>query len=494
MDAISERLSRAKDNVRFFVVGNPSRLGPTARMFLIDEQIERRPSVLSAKRALDHFQGFDNVIQAALRAARSKWLSKGHEDYIARRTQQCVDDDLPVALDGWSALVDAYLRQRYHHAVHLSAWLRKKASDASQRLVTAREQERKLLLTQTKAVLCTVAAIPRTIEFLSDPDTDVHQLVCPIDTAIIDEAGTISEQELPVLLMMGAVRIIAIGDQRQLAPFTYADQRDYEPVGFFQRLDACFTGTSAIPMLTEQYRMHPTIASVVSHCFYSNQLITPPSIVQARNCPKPLVWLDCPGRETNDGTSKVNWGEIKYIAALIPTLQQTEVAVISFYKPQIRLLELCVVARDDQDVRFLTADSAQGSEYDAVILSCVRSNSDHNIGFVSNPNRLCVAFSRAKEEQIIVGNLDTMSGAGCQPLLKLAQSAIRDPDRQAWVQRQPTPDFILEAKAEHDEKEAKRESRRFRGRGKGGGGKGNGKGRGKAFSGGKGRGRYRFFF
>ena len=510
VDSIAERLSRAEDNVRFFVVGNPARLGPTASMFLIDSQVERRRSVVTAKRAHDHFLGFCTAIQRGLEAIRKRWLSKKHEDHIVERAQRCKDSNKPVPLDCWAVLVDAYLRERHRCAHQLLEWLSGKASAASQRLVAARQEERTLLLTQAKAVLCSVATIPKTIEFLSDPNSDVCQLVHPIDTAIVDEAGTVSEQEVPMLLMMGAVRIISIGDQCQLAPFTYADQRSYTPVGFFQRIDTAYKGSATpIPMLTEQYRMHPTISSVVSRCFYSNKLITPSSIVRERVCPQPLVWLDCTAYETNVGTSKVNWGEVKFAAALVPTMQQNEIAVISFYKTQVKLLEQCVVARHDQRVVFLTADACQGSEYDAVILSCVRSNDCRTIGFLSNPSRLCVAFSRAKEQQMIIGNLDTITRAGCGPLSVLAQIATRNPEKQRWLEQQPTPNAIQEKQTEHEEREKQKQAQHnvqhTHGRGGrqrnvrvGRGGKGYGHGKGGIFRGGgkgkgKGRARDRFF-
>lgn len=500
VDSIAERLSRAGDSVRFFVIGNPNRLGPTACKYLIEPQTERRPSVMAVKRAFDHFELFYNVIDQALRILRKKWLSKAHKDYVASRTQAAVNADLPVPRDGWEALVDAYLRhRRYPHAYHLKDWLKMKVANASKGLAEVRKQERVLLLRQAKAVLCTVAAIPRAIDFLTDPDTDVGTLIRPIKSGIVDEAGTVSEQEVPMLLMMGAERIIAIGDQRQLPPFTYADQRDFEPVGLFQRLDAAFSGADAIPMLTEQYRMHLTIASVVSSCFYSGRLITPRSVQQARSIRQPIIWIDSPEREANDGTSKVNWGEIKYIASLVPTLEHTEIAVISFYKPQVKLLEQCVIGRANQSLSFLTVDSAQGSEYEAVILSCVRSNSDHNIGFVSNLSRLCVAFSRAKEQQFIVGNMETTTRSGCQPFNVLAETATRDLDRQRWLERQPTSDIFREKKAEYEEREAQRDLRRnAHGRGKGGRGRwqNNYNGRGKGgrkgfFYGGRSRGRGR---
>ena len=57
----------------------------------------------------------------------------------------------------------------------------------------------------------------------------------------------------------------------------------------------------------------------------------------------------------------------------------------------------------------MTVDQAQGSESDIVILSCVRSNHNRNIGFVSNPNRLNVAVSRARERIVVIGSTNTLA-------------------------------------------------------------------------------------
>ena len=41
-------------------------------------------------------------------------------------------------------------------------------------------------------------------------------------------------------------------------------------------------------------------------------------------------------------------------------------------------------------------DNFQGEENDIILLSLVRSNEDHNIGFLKIENRVCVALSRAR--------------------------------------------------------------------------------------------------
>ena len=54
-----------------------------------------------------------------------------------------------------------------------------------------------------------------------------------------------------------------------------------------------------------------------------------------------------------------------------------------------------------------------GKEFDVVILSAVRSNTEtemnKRVGFLNNNNRLCVAFSRAKRLLITVGDSKTVA-------------------------------------------------------------------------------------
>ena len=52
----------------------------------------------------------------------------------------------------------------------------------------------------------------------------------------------------------------------------------------------------------------------------------------------------------------------------------------------------------------------QGREKDAIVLSLVRSNDAHEIGFLQDRRRLNVAMTRAKRHLAIVGDADTVSG------------------------------------------------------------------------------------
>jgi len=101
----------------------------------------------------------------------------------------------------------------------------------------------------------------------------------------------------------------------------------------------------------------------------------------------------------------VNHEEVRIISEeIIPSLAaggtEQKVTVITFYKAQQRLLQEKLGAA----ATVMTVDSAQGSEADVVILSCVRSNTEEGIGHVKDDRRINVALSRAKDKLIVVGN------------------------------------------------------------------------------------------
>jgi hypothetical protein len=68
-------------------------------------------------------------------------------------------------------------------------------------------------------------------------------------------------------------------------------------------------------------------------------------------------------------------------------------------------------------------DNYQGEESDIVIASLTRSNPDHDIGFMSSPERLNVLLSRARDGLIMIGNIQTFTEArkGAELWIKLVE-------------------------------------------------------------------------
>ena len=57
-----------------------------------------------------------------------------------------------------------------------------------------------------------------------------------------------------------------------------------------------------------------------------------------------------------------------------------------------------------------TVDGFQGREKEAVLISCVRSNREAEIGFLADTRRMNVALTRARRKLIVVGNSATLGG------------------------------------------------------------------------------------
>jgi senataxin len=193
-----------------------------------------------------------------------------------------------------------------------------------------------------------------------------------------------------------------------------------EPVGVFQRIESSLP-TGSVQMLSEQYRMHPTICQIVSDLFYQGNLTTNTDITALRVRVDPIglyiISSLSPEETPPRSTSKHNVGEADCVVDIINSglYKHKSIMIITFYKSQEILIrkklnEAKIYESTEEDsLRVLTVDQAQGSEADIVILSCVRSNLDSSIGFLSNANRMNVAISRVRQRLIIICDIGTLS-------------------------------------------------------------------------------------
>ncbi|KAJ1393687.1 AAA domain-containing protein, partial [Ochromonadaceae sp. CCMP2298] len=133
-----------------------------------------------------------------------------------------------------------------------------------------------------------------------------------------------------------------------------------------------------------------------------------------------MYWVSYPNTSAETpprgtlSTSKQNPTEAELVLRLVrPYLGHRCVMVVTFYKAQVELIRALLLQQgipEGDRLRICSVDQSQGSEADVVILSCVRSNPLCEKGFVTNPNRLNVAVSRARERLVIVGDADTLGG------------------------------------------------------------------------------------
>jgi len=262
----------------------------------------------------------------------------------------------------------------------------------------------------------------RSTVLLSTVDS-THKVRRRLDVVIVDEAGSVPEWKMPLLTRFNPSLLLMVGDHKQLPSYTECKddkQRPIEIASTLQRLANALEHTHPIKMLLIQYRMHPDIAKFVSRHFYRNLLRTDAHTHDARQRSlaaraesgeigggNAIVWYSHSELESTEAnsSSKVNHEEVRIISEeIVPSLAaggtKQKVTVITFYKAQQRLLQ----EKLGEAATVMTVDSAQGSEADVVILSCVRSNTEKGIGHVEDKRRINVALSRAKDKLIVVGN------------------------------------------------------------------------------------------
>jgi DNA polymerase alpha-associated DNA helicase A len=155
---------------------------------------------------------------------------------------------------------------------------------------------------------------------------------------------------------------------------------------------------------------------MVSQIFYENLLQS--GKLKNDDMESPLKWYDINGKEELYDSSYYNMDEIEIIDKLLRKLgneynknNKNNIIIMSPYNSQIDKINECIKNKyPEKNIKIGTIDSSQGSEYDIVIVSLVRSNDKHNVGFLHDKKRLCVMLSRAKKELWMVGNYSTFSG------------------------------------------------------------------------------------
>ena len=268
-----------------------------------------------------------------------------------------------------------------------------------------------------------IASLSSTIEF-------------NFDWVIVDEAGKATPPEILVPICLGR-KVVLVGDHKQLPPVVdeallklqdkermNISKEDLE-LSLFEYLERSLSDDCK-NILDEQYRMNPVIGDLISNLFYDGKLISKTS-KEEKTIPlkmyesKPLVWLSTTSRsdrkEERISDSYRNTCEAKLIFEQLLEIDEElgelklkkETAIIAGYRGQrdwlIRLYESSYKARfHNMTIEINTVDAFQGRETDIVFYSIVRSNDNGNLGFLKDVRRLNVAFSRARELLVVVGD------------------------------------------------------------------------------------------
>lgn len=342
---------------------------------------------------------------------------------------------------------------------------------------------------------------------------DVERMVAarePYDWVIVEEAAKATGPELAGALSLGNRRLL-IGDHRQLPPFD-ADRlgKIFTSPGLVERLlanarkavgplfseaaldqlgevlkdsarsiDVIDSARSFIEpfrsvveederrlaasphqeslsaTLTEQRRMDPAIAKLVSETFYAGKLRTAQSRIDeaeagvtgfaasAALTSSPLVVIDFPHVSSSKKAqglerTKPKWHNPSEVDAVFDVLRHLRaeecagkptLAVLSPYAAQVSLIQQRLSGALRKELQHIgkgfatvrdglgyvgTVDSFQGSEADVVIVSLVRNNPRTGVGalgFLREKRRLNVMLSRARQKLVLVGSLSFLEEA-----------------------------------------------------------------------------------
>ncbi|GGE64712.1 putative DNA helicase [Pedobacter psychrotolerans] len=250
-------------------------------------------------------------------------------------------------------------------------------------------------------------------------------------TVVIDEAGQALEPAcwIPILK---AQKLILAGDHFQLPPTIKSTEAAKKGLSNTLLEKLVNLHPESVVLLNEQYRMNKNIMGYSSKVFYEDKLIAHASVAEQLlfKDDEPLNFIDtagCSFDEKLDGTSTTNPEEaaflIRHLHQLVTRLQMDfsleyfpTIAIISPYKQQVQILKALMLEDDlllkhQNKIAVNTIDSFQGQERDVVYISLTRSNSEGNIGFLSDTRRMNVAMTRARKKLVVIGDSSTLSKA-----------------------------------------------------------------------------------
>ncbi|KAI5304021.1 Tripartite DNA replication factor [Ascosphaera pollenicola] len=302
------------------------------------------------------------------------------------------------------------------------------------------------------------------------------------DYCIVDEASQIT---LPVCL--GPIRLaktfILVGDHFQLPPLVQNREALEQglDVSLFRWL--CDRQPKSVVYLEHQYRMCKNVMYLSNHLIYNNHLkcgtpeiaaaelkISNPQGLKAHHMKSLKSSLPSSSRreiclglrqghcwirdlidpsakarlvntdnmepkalEDAKGSRIVNEAEATICAQLVDSLisvgiPASEIGVVTLYRSQLALLKTRLSHRLP-DLEMHTADRFQGRDKEIIIMSCVRSNTENNVGdLLRDYRRVNVAFTRARTKLLVVGSKSTLHG-GTDLLAKF----VRMMDGKGWV-------------------------------------------------------------
>ncbi|KAF4083581.1 hypothetical protein AMELA_G00143290 [Ameiurus melas] len=252
---------------------------------------------------------------------------------------------------------------------------------------------------------------------------------------IIDECAMATEPEAFIpLVSHKPEQIVLLGDHKQIRPIVTCAR--VKELGMEKSLFERYMANAL--MLDTQHRMHQSICEFPSKEFYEGKLITETKpktclLLNKNNIPTAIIFGHVEGEETSLAVSTAVGNEYSVVneleaeqAVRIANLLISEsrvkpedVVILTPYNAQMSKIKEMLAEKKNQDVSVCTIMKSQGSEWRYVIISTVRSctlseieNEPYTckgwlgkkLGFVTDPNQVNVAITRAQDGLCILGN------------------------------------------------------------------------------------------
>ena len=354
IDAIAEKFVR---RLPFIVVGRDDRVGPTARQWTLEAQVNRDPEVAQWQAAKDELLEHDKTLELnkddspSRQEATAASLLEKLEDSTLQALQICaVETRRRAAAGPMFSVLFALVGETLKVACEELSKNKRRASLAIRRACRA-------VLTTIDSCGTAIARLDEDGDLVDDAET--RCIADRLALAVLDEAGTITEAKLCVIIAVlpQITRIVSIGDQQQLEPYTDIQKRLRDTQGYFHRDTQGYFHRAArvlrddIPMLHTQFRMHPKICKLVSSIAYGGQLHTDPAVARKRETAsgaRAISWKgyarEGAGESKSAGGSFFNDQELKIVCDLaihevsVLRPQNKRLLIITFYREQLNLL------------------------------------------------------------------------------------------------------------------------------------------------------------
>ncbi|HVB21982.1 MAG TPA: AAA domain-containing protein [Ktedonobacteraceae bacterium] len=387
---------------------------------------------------------------------------QGQRVLLAAFTNQAVDNML-MRLDRES--FHNYVRLGYDRSVHANVQAHLLKQLMAEQLHDENQHQHIRQLLRTIPVVASTTATWSSEKYApSVRDSHTEEALFQFDVAIIDEA---SQLTIPAILgaLRFAKRFILVGDEKQLPPLVLSKETA-EPglsdslFSFLKTLDEGYMKVhpqeqAACVALRTQYRMNQWISHFASRVFYEGALLADPTVAKrvlethvgaqfiAPNTgpnialeaawltqtllPQyPLVFVNVASENEHDGP-KISNAEARAVRSVVQGLLkrgivESDIGIIAPYRAQVANIRRHLFSDNEQtgwhalssdtSMSVDTVDRFQGGERSVIIISFATTQTPDATNplrnFLTNPNRLNVALTRAQRKLVVIGHASAL--------------------------------------------------------------------------------------